>query len=449
MALQAGLGLIGGAITGAKNLGWGLLKWALPAGALGAGTEMATNSDGKGGWLSNLWRGGSQATAYELSATQAVDGLFDGISMASNKIATFISGGLATILDAIAHFTGSELVAGWAQKCRDFEQRTQDVINNRADRSRQNGADGNLAAPGADPVVPVGADPNDPNTGSPGSQMAGLVAGGLGATALTASAISAVTGRGDDAKKAADEKAKADRAAMSPHERMQADMDATHADAVRASGGTPDVDGPEIRTAGHTPHGGGRPKGRFAAAAALTGALLLGTAAGASAGEDTPEPSTGTFPTGTDIATNASASGETIAQIPETIVAANPESGFWTNTFQSAAAFTTGVVSGVASIPEGVYDSADWLAFGYLPGDHETNSTSEAVIAGAEFIGVDVQNHQTALGIGELASIAVPVGGVAAAFSKTSRVTQSIRAAESVSDTVGTFQLGQGLALKL
>lgn len=137
-----------------------------------------------------------------------------------------------------------------------------------------------------------------------------------------------------------------------------------------------------------------------------------------------------------------STDAEASTDSPETVAASEP--GFFESAFQTVASFGTGVTSGVLSIPEGVYDLADkYLAWGYLPGDENANGTSEVIYDGARTVGIDIDNHQTAAALGELASIAVPVAGVAGAFTKASSVTRIIGATERVSDVAGTYELGK------
>ncbi len=182
--------------------------------------------------------------------------------------------------------------------------------------------------------------------------------------------------------------------------------------------------------------------GRFAKAASLAAMLGLGAATTALADEAPVSPEAAAPVTS---ATVAAVPAPTIASIPETVVpqAEPKEHGFWSNAFQTAASFGTGVVSGVASIPEGLYDSVDSITGDYLPGSATTNSTSNAVIAAANYVGVDTENHQNAIAIGELASIAVPVAGVAGVFAKSARAVETVATLERTSDVVSTVQLGQ------
>lgn len=117
--------------------------------------------------------------------------------------------------------------------------------------------------------------------------------------------------------------------------------------------------------------------------------------------------------------------------------------GFWSNAFQTAAAFTVGVGTGLASIPEDLYDMADkHVARGYLPGDENASGTRDTLYAGAEMAGVDLKSHQTALAGGELASIFIPVAGVAGAVAKSERIVKGVTVAEKASDGLGLLDLG-------
>lgn len=192
--------------------------------------------------------------------------------------------------------------------------------------------------------------------------------------------------------------------------------------------------------------------GRFTRAAVVAATLGAGTL-GATAALAEEAPTSGTpiaAGAGQAELTGSAAADTLVASIPPTDVSEIAENnGFFYNAFQTAAAFGTGVVSGVASIPEGLYDGLDYLTGDRLPGDAYENSTSAAIISGAEYIGVDVENNQGALAVGEIASIAIPVAGVAGAFAKSTGAVRAIAAAERTSDTIGVVQLGSAVAPRL
>lgn len=198
----------------------------------------------------------------------------------------------------------------------------------------------------------------------------------------------------------------------------------------------------------------GLPKlgGRFTTAAVLAATLGAGTL-GATAVLAEEAPTSGTpvaAAAGQDELAGGAGADTLVASIPSTDVSEIAENhGFFYNAFQTAAAFGTGVVSGVASIPEGLYDGLDGLTGDYLPGSAYENSTSTAIVSAAEYIGVDVENNQGALAVGEIASIAIPVAGVAGAFAKSAGAVRAITAAERTSDTIGMVQLGSAIAPRL
>jgi len=144
MALMQSAGLLGGLVTAAKTIG----KWLIPAGILTVGGEVATNQDGKGGWFARLFRGGTQGAAQEISTTQAVDSMFDGISAASNGVTITFAGGLAQLCELISYL-GFKPAGDWAKSLRGFEQHSLSVINTRVENDRKHGTQ--TLANGANP----------------------------------------------------------------------------------------------------------------------------------------------------------------------------------------------------------------------------------------------------------------------------------------------------------
>ncbi len=179
-------------------------------------------------------------------------------------------------------------------------------------------------------------------------------------------------------------------------------------------------------------------RGKFGAAVTLgLGLITAGAITGLTAGEAEAAPAP--TPDGTS------------APVPASVEAPAQESNSWFyNAFQSAATFATGVVTGVAAIPEDLYDAADhYIAQGYLPGDENQSGTRDAIYSGAEAVGIDIENHQGAAALGELSSIFIPVAGVVGAASKGVRATQvvgAIRSAERVSDGLGLYDAGRAAA---
>ena len=174
MALGPTVNVLASVVGAAK----GLAKYIIP-GSLGiAAAETMTNTDGKGGSLTNwVWRRPSQIAALETSATQGIDDLFDKISGASNNVTTFFAGTLATVCDFLA-YVGFEPAARWATSLRGFEQRTQRVINSRVQAGRE-GVTGTAegAVPSNNPEGPPGTTLGISNNVLVGGALAGAAYG--------------------------------------------------------------------------------------------------------------------------------------------------------------------------------------------------------------------------------------------------------------------------------